>query len=56
MKRLTRFAARWSQDLAAIAGVACVALGLATVSIALAFLAVGAFLLFASGSGRTRAG
>jgi len=51
-----RLALRWSRDLVALVGVACVALGLSTVSVALAWIAVGGFLLFASGSGRARAG
>ena len=51
-----RLAQRWYRDAIALAGVGCVALGLATVSIALAWIAFGAFLLFASGSGRRRAG
>ena len=49
------FVARWFRDAVALAGVGCIALGLATVSVALAWIALGAFLLFASGSGRRRA-
>jgi hypothetical protein len=51
---LRAWTARWSRDLVALAGVGCIAIGLATVSIALGCIALGAFLLFASGSGRRR--
>lgn len=56
LRRLRVLFVRFGRDLAALAGVGCIALGLATVSVALAWIALGAFLLFASGSGRRRAG
>jgi hypothetical protein len=53
--RLRAWTVRWSRDLVALAGVGCIAIGLATVSVALAWIVAGAFLVFASGSGRRRA-
>lgn len=45
---------RYERDLLAITGVGCIGLGLATISLALALILVGGFLLFASGAGRRR--
>jgi hypothetical protein len=53
-RRIRIVTMRYERDLVAIAGVGCLAIGLATISIALGWIVVGAFLLFASGSGRRR--
>lgn len=53
--RLTTTLARRSRDLLAVAGVASVAYGIAGWSLQLAFIVVGAFLVFAAGAGRKRA-
>jgi hypothetical protein len=61
MNRLRRIRAltvaaarRRSRDVFAAAGVGCIAIGLSTGSIALAWIAVGAFLVFAAGAGQHR--
>lgn len=55
LAKLRIWAARESRDLIALAGVGCLAIGLSTVSVALAWIAVGVFLLFTAGAGRRRA-
>jgi hypothetical protein len=46
--------APYERDLLALSGVGCITVGLATVSLALALILLGAFLVFTSGSGRRR--
>lgn len=43
---------RRSRDILAVVGVLCVAAGLSTFSVALAWIVVGAFLVFAAGTGK----
>lgn len=53
-RTLVGAAATRSRDVVAAVGIGCVAIGLATWIPALAWIAVGGFLLFAAGSGRGR--
>ena len=55
LRRIRLFMLHYERDLVAVAGLACIGVGLATLSIAVALVVVGAFLLFASGSGRRKA-
>lgn len=54
--RRTRVALRrWDRDLLALAAIACIAIGLSTVAIALSWLAVGVFLMVAASGPRRSA-
>jgi hypothetical protein len=59
LTRLTRRARlavrRWGRDLLALAAIACIAIGLSTVAIALSWLAVGVFLMVAASGPRRNA-
>jgi hypothetical protein len=46
---------RRSRDILALGGIGCIAVGLSTVSPALSWIAVGAFLFAAAGAGRRSA-
>lgn len=46
---------RWDRDLLALAAIACIAIGLSTVAIALSWLAVGVFLMVAASGPRRSA-
>jgi hypothetical protein len=46
---------RRSRDILALGGIGCIAIGLSTVSPALSWIAVGAFLFAAAGAGRRSA-
>ena len=46
---------RWDRDLLALAAIACIAIGLSTVAIALSWIAVGIFLMVAASGPRRSA-
>lgn len=54
LRRIRSALARRSRDVFAVAGVLCIAVGVATVSAALAWIVVGGFLVFAAGAGQRR--
>ena len=51
---VVRTTARWGRDGLAIAGAGCLAVGLGTINIALAWLTIGVFLLAAATTGSRR--
>ncbi len=53
--RTTAAIVRRTRDILAIGGIGCIAVGLSTISPALAWIAVGAFLFAAAGAGRRSA-
>lgn len=52
---VSRLIARWGRDALALAGAGCLAVGLGTINVALAWLVIGVFLLAAATTNPRRA-